>query len=825
VNLSIDGKNVVAEAEQTVLDAALRNGINIPHLCTHPSLKPFGACRMCLVEIEGMRGYPTSCTTPVAEGMVVKTNTEALKKLRRNILGLTMLEHPSACLVCGKRELCQEFRPKPEKAGRTTGCHTCNNMDHCEVRVLSSDLGLQGLPVPPLYHERPLERGNPFIDRDLNLCILCGRCVRICKHHQGGSVIDLVNRGSHTQIGEAFGHNLKEAGCTFCGACVDVCPTGTLSDRFGKWYGQPEKRTGTSCQLCDEACALVGGSLEGKLIQAVAAQESAPLCVLGRFALAEFLSGVQRLRVPQIRVGEVLREVDMREALQSAANALKDQKGAAFALVYDTTSTLEERHLFKKFTKEVMASENYIEVTDAKTELPDGVKALITTGNLVTEAALRALDTVIVLDCFPSAATLAAHAVFPSAVLTEVSGSMLDGDGVARPLREASLAPGHAQADWKTLCALATSLEATGFDFDSTDAIAQAAGLDTPQFRMDRDAAPDMATDTTNLPTHFRGHALADVVPGLIELAGGEPCPVATPEAAPEKAGRFQILAKREIVPNTHEFVIHAPEVARHAKAGQFCIAMADKLSERVPYTLCDWDAEAGTITLVVQEKGQSSRKLILLRQGECLAHLVGPLGEAIDVKNYGNVVIAGGCYGVGASAPVAKALRAAGNHVTVIVEARSHYIHYHAEKLAGLADDFIQTTIDGSNGKKGHAVDVVADKIKAGEKIDLVVAIGCPFMMMLTSRETKPHDIPTLAALNPIMLDGTGMCGACRLSVGDETKFACVDGPFFDAHLVDWDEVRNRREAYSNEEIQSVGVSAPVTLIEEIPGKHKCRA
>jgi len=317
---------------------------------------------------------------------------------------------------------------------------------------------------------------------------------------------------------------------------------------------------------------------------------------------------------------------------------------------------------------------------------------------------------------------------------------------------------------------------------------------------------------------------LADFVPGLRELdpAARKSVP---PSETTKDGGRFRILSKREIVPNTFRLTIHAPAIAKRAKAGQFCIAMADETSERVPYTLCDWDPEAGTIALVVLEKGQSSRKLILLPEGGHVAHLTGPLGVPFEVKKYGRVALAGGCYGVAAVGPVAKALRAAGNHVTVAVEARSHYLTYSNKPLMDASDEFIQTTIDGSMGFKGHAVDAIEAKLKAGGHFDLVVAIGCPFMMMLVSEMTKPLGIPTQVSLSPIMLDGTGMCGACRVTVGDTVKFACVDGPFFDAHLLDWEEVRDRREAYSHEEIQSVGLSAPVTVIERPSGDHHCVA
>ena len=276
----------------------------------------------------------------------------------------------------------------------------------------------------------------------------------------------------------------------------------------------------------------------------------------------------------------------------------------------------------------------------------------------------------------------------------------------------------------------------------------------------------------------------------------------------------FKILEKRAIAPNVYEIVIDAPEVAKKAQPGQFVILMVDEVSERVPYTLSDWDAERGSITLVVLEAGHSSRKLILSETGDDLAHVVGPLGTPFEIANYGTVALTGGCYGLGAIVSLARALRAAGNRVINIVEARSHYIHYYEEKLRPLADEFIQTTIDGSNGTKGHAVDIIGQKLKDGEQLDLVVAVGCPFMMMLTGRETEPYNVKTLVSLNPIMVDGTGMCGACRVSVGGEMKFACVDGPFFDAHAIDWDELWYRKAAYSQEETESVEQTAPVLLL-----------
>lgn len=814
MKLTIDGKSVIAEKGQTVLDCALKNDIEIPHLCTHAHLSPFGACRLCVVEIDGVRGYPTSCTTPATEAMVVRTDTEPLQELRRNILALMMLEHPSACLVCGRRELCEQYRPEAEKTGRTTGCHTCNNKDVCEVRALSEDLGFVELPVAPMYHGRPVERSEPFMDRDLNLCILCGRCVRICKHHQGRAVIDFVGRGSQTRIGQAFGRSLLEAGCQFCGACVDVCPTGSLADRYAKWFGRPEAVTQSTCIFCEQACALAFGAKNSKLTAAEAANEDVPVCVLGRFAVPEFLNATDRLSAPYVRVGEVLRQTEWDEAIEAAAAKLKEFVGDGFALVCDTTSTLEDRHVFKKFTNEVMKSRNYIEIEPdargvSRSALPEGTKAALLMGDFVDSTALEKLELLIVQDCFPTPISKRADFVFPAAVFAEVDGTILDPAGHKRPLHKACEPPGKAKPEWWIASRLAKAMEAEGFEYDSANAISQELGISDAELWIDRQEAPPAATNFKVRRTYFRGHRIDEKVRGLIELPVDEPC--ALGQTREERKGAFEIVEKTEIAPNVHEIIIKAPEVAKKALAGQFAIVMVDEKSERVPYTLCDWNAQEGTITLVVLEKGKSSRKLILLNKGDKLAHVAGPLGVPLEIKRYGTVVLAAGCYGIGGIVPIAEAMKNAGNRVVVVTEARSHYLHYYKKKLQSLCDEFVETTIDGSEGVKGHAIDALVRKLKAGEQVDCIIAIGCPFMMMITAQETKPFGVKTLAALNPIMLDGTGMCGACRVTVGDQTKFACVDGPFFDAHLIDWDELRDRRAAYSAEEIRSLGRTEPV--------------
>lgn len=524
MQLTINDRTVAAQPGESVLQCALRHGIEIPHLCTHPALPAFGACRLCLVQIEGVPGYPSSCSTPATEGMSVRTDSEPLRDLRRRILELILLEHPSACLLCEKHDLCEDTRPKAAKAGRTSGCHTCNNKEICDVRDLAADLGVKELPVPPVYRGFALERSDPFIDRDLNLCILCGRCVRICKAHQGWAVIDFIGRGSAAHIGEAFGRSLTDAGCRFCGSCVDVCPTGSLADRYAKWFGEADRYTATTCPLCPEACAItVGASEQHRAVMAKGVDPATPLCALGRFAIPEFLNGNRRLRAPQVHMEKRHREVTWDDALAAAAERLKPFVGGNFAFVCDTTNTMEDRHVFRKFTYEVMKSPHYVEITPdargiSRAALPAGTRAAIVTGPFVDQTALRGLDLLIVQDCYPSDASAGSQVVLPAAVLVEVSGTLVDGAGRMRPLREACKPPGQARPDWRITSELARALGASGFGYSSAAEIAKEMNGTDSRMRLKRDEAPPAAKDPRTRRQYFRGHSLDEKVGGLAYL-------------------------------------------------------------------------------------------------------------------------------------------------------------------------------------------------------------------------------------------------------------------------------------------------------------------
>ena len=264
-----------------------------------------------------------------------------------------------------------------------------------------------------------------------------------------------------------------------------------------------------------------------------------------------------------------------------------------------------------------------------------------------------------------------------------------------------------------------------------------------------------------------------------------------------------KIISKRFFSENVAEIVVEAPLIARSRKAGHFVIVRVDKNGERMPLTISDADLEQGTITLVVQRIGVSSSKLCALEAGDYVADLVGPLGKATDIRNFGTVVCA--CGGVGAAPmlPITQALKAAGNRVITVLAARNRELIILHDQLAAVSDEVIVMTDDGSMGQKGLVTEGVEQVINR-EQVDKCVTIGPAIMMKFVALTTKKYNIPTEASLNTIMVDGTGMCGACRVTVDGKTKFVCVDGPEFDAHKVDFDEMLSRLRQYKTEEVMA---------------------
>lgn len=266
-----------------------------------------------------------------------------------------------------------------------------------------------------------------------------------------------------------------------------------------------------------------------------------------------------------------------------------------------------------------------------------------------------------------------------------------------------------------------------------------------------------------------------------------------------------RILENKMLVPNLHQIIFQAPEIARSARPGQFVILRAQEDGERIPLTISDWDEDNGTVTLVYLNVGRTTGKLASMTAGEDLPTLAGPLGNAMPIDHFGSVLCIGGCYGIASIYPIAKALREKGNQVTIVIEARSSYLLYWQEKLKKVAHQLIVITRDGSRGLAGHINNLPRIIDGLNTTPDRIIINGCNYLMMRGSQESQPYQIKTFVSLNTLMIDGTGMCGVCRLTVDSSTKFACVDGPHFDGHEVNWEELARRRQAYVFEEDQAV--------------------
>jgi ferredoxin--NADP+ reductase len=275
----------------------------------------------------------------------------------------------------------------------------------------------------------------------------------------------------------------------------------------------------------------------------------------------------------------------------------------------------------------------------------------------------------------------------------------------------------------------------------------------------------------------------------------------------------FSLLENKMLLPNLYQAVISAPEVAAAAQPGQFVIIRPCEDSERIPLTLSDWDVKAGTITVVYMHIGRTTGQFAALPSGGSVATVAGPLGNAMELRKFGHVVMVGGCYGIASIYPVARALKAIGNRVTIVVEARSSFLLFGLQKLKAASHQIVTITRDGSKGLPGHINNL--QDILAGlpVPVERVILNGCNYLMMRGAEETRPLGIRTIVSLNTLMIDGTGMCGVCRCTVAGSTKFACVDGPHFDGHEVNWDEITRRRQAYLREEVQILRSSKGETV------------
>jgi ferredoxin--NADP+ reductase len=267
----------------------------------------------------------------------------------------------------------------------------------------------------------------------------------------------------------------------------------------------------------------------------------------------------------------------------------------------------------------------------------------------------------------------------------------------------------------------------------------------------------------------------------------------------------YKILKKQVLSDVSKLMIVQAPQVARKAQAGQFVIVRVDEAGERIPLTIADFDRAAQTVTLIFQEVGKSTQQMGRLNEGDGFATVAGPLGHATEIENYGTVVCVGGGIGIAPVYPIARALHEAGNHVISIMGARCADLLFWQEKMEAVSDELIVVTDDGSCGRKALVTEPLKELLQANADIKRVWAIGPAIMMKFVAATTKPFSVPTIVSLNTVMIDGTGMCGGCRVLLDGGAKFVCVDGPEFDAHQVNWELLMSRLSFYKAEEKQAL--------------------
>ncbi len=335
VTLTIDGQSVKADEGMTILEAANAVGIHIPTLCWDPDLVPYGGCRLCIVQVEGLRGLPPSCTTQVADGMVVITENEEILTTRRLVVRLQLADHPVDCLNCR------------------------GNLD-CGLQKLSRGLGIYGHGLPPTGREGTQDDSNAVFVRDMSKCVLCARCVRTCHEIVGVGAIELVGRGLGTEPAPFLAKDIRSSSCESCGECVVHCPTGALT--FVNPHPVPATEANTVCPFCGTGCGITLGARNGKVVSARGNRDSpvnkGVLCVKGRFGSFEYVNHEDRLTTPMIRKAGELVEASWDEALELVATKLKAVKPSEFGAFTSAKVANEDNYLLQKFTRAVMKTNN-----------------------------------------------------------------------------------------------------------------------------------------------------------------------------------------------------------------------------------------------------------------------------------------------------------------------------------------------------------------------------------------------------------------------------------------------------------------------------------
>ncbi|MCH7706310.1 MAG: (2Fe-2S)-binding protein, partial [Chloroflexi bacterium] len=375
ITITVDDRQVETEHGKMVLEVALQAGIYVPYLCYHPGMKPFAACRMCMVQEEveveverdgvkvkeiQLRPATASCTLPVREGMVIKTTTGTVRQIQEGVMEMIISEHPHGCLTCHRIELCGPEDICQRHVSVNDRCVVCPKNERCELKDTVRFLGME-LNSPLSYKTRGLEvdTSDPFYDRDYDLCIVCGRCVRVCEEVRGDSAITFIDKAGQALVGTSQGTSLLESGCEFCGACLDVCPVGALVERDHKW-DKAERVERTICPNCSVGCQVNLEVSKRERVIRVVPEINAPAnqgqaCFKGKFGL-EFVNHKDRLKHPLVRRDGELQRATWDEAMSYITQELPRYKGNQFAAIASDRSTNEAAYLLQKFTRVVMES-------------------------------------------------------------------------------------------------------------------------------------------------------------------------------------------------------------------------------------------------------------------------------------------------------------------------------------------------------------------------------------------------------------------------------------------------------------------------------------
>lgn len=359
ITLTINGREVPASRGMTVLEAARAADIYIPTLCYYPDLIPYGGCRLCIVQIENMRGLPTACTTPVTQGMKVTTESEAVNEVRRASLELILSSHPCDCLECHRRARCGPYDICLRHVAVTDRCVTCPANENCELQQVVDYLGVHQLSIPRDTTPREVDTSNPFFDLDRNRCILCARCTRACQEITCVGAIDMAHRGYGMKVSTFGDTDLMDSICRSCGECMVRCPVGAMTVKEPL---RADYEVRTTCTYCGVGCGMYLGVRDGKIAGVRGADESpvnqGRLCVKGRFGIADFVNHEERLKTPLIRKDGQFVEASWDEALDLVAEKLGQYYGDSVAVISSARSTNEDNYVMQKLARAVLKTNN-----------------------------------------------------------------------------------------------------------------------------------------------------------------------------------------------------------------------------------------------------------------------------------------------------------------------------------------------------------------------------------------------------------------------------------------------------------------------------------